>query len=446
MELKKPKNENYSATVIQIKTLVPISNCDNVVHAIIMGNQVVVGKDVKVGDIGLYFPLETQLSEIYLKNNNLYRKAELNTDPTQKGYFEENGRIRCVKFRGNKSEGLFMPRSSIIFTESNPLSVGDCFDELNGIEICRKYVVKKHNTPGLPGSKKNRIKKEHESKLIDNQFRFHCDTSMMYKNLHRINPDDIISITYKLHGTSGISSKILCKKKLKWYERILKFLRINIVDTQYDYLYSSRKVIKNEELNPSAQHFYNVDIWKLADDILREHLQAGMTFYYEIVGYLPTGGLIQKDYDYGYEEGKFGVYIYRMTYTNIFGKVFEFSAKQVQDFCKQNGLNAVPQLYYGYAKDFIDHFILLFEDKFYGGNELTCKVKEEFNSDKFLERIKLLYNEKDCYMSKNKVPEEGCVIRIEKNEFEAFKQKSNAFYERETKLLDKGESNIEDEN
>jgi hypothetical protein len=76
MGLNKPKNENYAAIVVEIKTLIPISNCDNVVHAVIMGNQVVVSKDIKFGDRGLYFPLETQLSEDYLKYNNLYRKTE----------------------------------------------------------------------------------------------------------------------------------------------------------------------------------------------------------------------------------------------------------------------------------------------------------------------------------------------------------------------------------
>ena len=49
-------------------------------------------------------------------------------------------------------------------------------------------------------------------------------------------------------------------------------------------------------------------------------------------------------------------------------------------------------------------------------------------------------------MCKNEVPEEGCVVRIEGLDFEAYKAKSEAFYARETKLLDKGESNIEDEN
>ena len=48
-------------------------------------------------------------------------------------------------------------------------------------------------------------------------------------------------------------------------------------------------------------------------------------------------------------------------------------------------------------------------------------------------------------MSKNIIPEEGVVIRIEGYDFEAYKAKSERFYARETAQLDKGESNIEDE-
>jgi len=453
MKIKELKNQNYAAIVVEIKTLVPLEKCDNVCGAIIMGNQVVVSKDVKVGDIGLYFPLECALSKEYLSNNNLYRKPELNTDPNQKGYFEENGRIRCVKFKGHKSEGLFMPILSLAFINSNEkININDCFDELNGTPICSKYVVKSNRTPGQPGNKKTRDTKKYESKLVENQFRFHQDTSMLYRNLHMIKPNDLISITYKLHGTSGISSYILCKKNITKKEKIGAFLhniytnivtlgkgRFIITDTEYDYIYSSRKVIKNEKLNPNAQHFYNEDIWGIAHNELKDFLQKGMTFYYEIVGFLPNGGSIQKNYDYGCEPTKHAVYIYRITLTNVDGKVIEFSAKQVQDFCKKNGLNAVPELYYGYAKDFtngIEPFIIKDDE-----------TNLEYNSiwgDLFLNQVKKKYNEKDCYICSNKTPEEGAVVRIEGLEIEAYKVKSNAFYELETKQLDKGEVNIED--
>lgn len=429
--MNKPKNENYAAVVVEIKTLVTLENCDNVQAAIIMGNQVIVSKSIQIGDIGLYFPLECALSKEYLSNNNLYRKPELNIDPAQKGYFEENGRIRCVKFRGNKSEGLFMPISSINFINDTPreINIGNIFDELNNVPICSKYVVRKTRTPGMSVPKvKGRLARE--SKLIDNQFKFHQDTSMLFRNLHRVNPDNLISITYKLHGTSGISSYVLCKKKLNIIEKILLKLGVNIQTEVYDYIYSSRKVIKNPELNPNAQHYYKEDIWGIAHKELEAFLQKGMTFYYEIVGYLPNGACIQKDYDYGCDSNKHSIYIYRITQTNVDGKVTEYSAKQVQEFCKKNGLNAVPELYYGKAFDFSP----------YGeGDNVNW-------SEEFLNQIKQSYNEKKCYICHNNVPEEGCVIRIEGLEFEAYKQKSTAFYERETKLLDKGESNIEDEN
>lgn len=285
---------------------------------------------------------------------------------------------------------------------------------------------------------------------------------MLYKNLHKISPNSLISITYKLHGTSGISSYLLCKRYIPLREKIGGFLhniytrisslgkqKFKLEETEYDYIYSSRKVVKNPELNPNAEHFYGFDIWGEADKTLRPFLQKGMTFYYEIVGYLPTNALIQKDYDYGYnsftpiegddssfmykEGDNYGIYIYRITYTNVDGKVFEFSARQVQEFCKKNNLKAVPKLYYGTAVGIAPEEYKKFGDS------------DEFKTA-FLENIKKMYNEKDCFMCANKVPEEGCVIRVEGLEFEAYKQKSNAFYALETKLLDKGEENIEDEN
>jgi hypothetical protein len=192
-----------------------------------------------------------------------------------------------------------------------------------------------------------------------------------------------------------------------------------------------------KELNFKSKGYYGEDIWGIAHNEVKDFLQKGMTFYYEIVGFLPNGGMIQKDYDYGCEPGKHAIYIYRITSTNVDGKVIEFSAKQVQDFCKKNGLNAVPELYYGYAGK-------LFNSN-QDGSFRNYDDDLEFGNN-FLNLIKEKYNEKDCYICSNKVPEEGCVIRIEGNDLEVYKAKSERFYLRETAQLDKGESNIEDEN
>lgn len=446
MKLKKPVNENYSATVVKIKNIIPLDNCDNVVHSNIMGNLVITSKDTKIGDIGIYFPVETQLSDIYCKMNNLYRHSDLNLDKDKKGYIEDNRRIKAVKFRGHESQGLFMPISSVnpFLAEGDILKEGNEFDYLHDTEICRKYVIKRRNPQGSMG----RAKKSKESKIVENQFRFHQDTNMLYKHLDRFNPDTPISITYKIHGTSGISSKVLCKKKLNLWDKIGSFLGFNIINAEYDNIFSSRKVIKNDELNPNANHFYGDNIWGIANATVKDYLTNGMTIYYEIAGYLPNGSIIQKDYDYGftspdvvkdkegipsvgYKEGvNYGIFIYRITYTNSEGKIFEFSARQVQNWCIKNGLRPVPELFYGRADEvFADKRITL--DNWRSG---------------FLEKIKFDYNEKNCYLCKSKVPEEGVVVRIEQPDFEAYKAKSAKFYLRETKLLDKGEQDIEEIN
>jgi len=453
MKLEAPQNLNYCATIVEIKNLIPLETCDNVVGTSIMGNHVIVGKDIKVGDIGLYFPVETKLSEKYLSSNNLYKDFTLNADQKQKGYFEINGRIRCVKFRGHASEGLFMPLSSLTSLVSKSmytlLKLGDSFDVLEEIKICEKYIPKSTKQPNNQGpGKKGKGRIARESKLIENQFRFHDDTSQLYRNLHMIHPEDLISITYKIHGTSFIVSNILCKKPVKWYERALIKLGINVVNTMYDNVYSSRKVIKNEDLNPNAQHYYSEDIWGIANAEVKEFLSEGMTIYGEVAGFLPGGGYIQNGFDFGCKPGEHKIFVYRITYTNPQGKVFEFSMKQVQEWCKSKGLTPVPLLFYGTVDEFMrEYFELQFVTKDFGANKITAYVPKEFNPEDFLALVKKKYNEKDCYICKNpKTPEEGAVIRIEKNELQAYKCKSTRFLEKETKELDKGEADIESEN
>ena len=52
--------------------------------------------------------------------------------------------------------------------------------------------------------------------------------------------------------------------------------------------------------------------------------------------------------------------------------------------------------------------------------------------------------EKNEPLCKNKVPREGLVLRIDNDPVpQAFKLKSNLFFERESKLIDKGEVDVE---
>ena len=232
-----------------------------------------------------------------------------------------------------------------------------------------------------------------------------------------------------------VSAYVLCKKPKSWWKFWDK------VDTMYDYLYSSRSVIKNANYNPTKkQGYYGCDVWYYANEYLKPFLQRGMTIYAEIVGFLPNGGYIQKNYDYGcippkseqdYKpEINFKVRIYRITLTNVDGQVHEFSAREVQQWCKTNGLIPVEELYYGYAKDLYP--------------ELNTSEHWQENFIDKLANDKRFYMELDSPDCSNKVPHEGIVIKKEDMIPAATKLKCWKFLNKEQQELDAGEANIED--
>lgn len=144
MKLDKPQNENYAAVIVKVKSLTPLEGLDNLVGAHFFGYQAIVSKDVKVGDVGVLFTAETQLSKDFTKQNSLYRHAELNKNTDKTGFIEDNRRVRAIKLRGNVSNALFMSLDSLSWTKANvdKLEEGDTFDTLNGKEICNKFVRK----------------------------------------------------------------------------------------------------------------------------------------------------------------------------------------------------------------------------------------------------------------------------------------------------------------
>jgi hypothetical protein len=142
LNLKPPQNPNYCATVVELKHFVPLAGCDNVQGTLIFGNQVIVGKDAQPGDVGLYFPVEVALAPAFLGANNLYRKPEWgNVDPAKKGFFEEHGRVKCVKFRGHRSEGFWIPLDSLNYISPEIKRFINIGNEFDTIELPKEFIV-----------------------------------------------------------------------------------------------------------------------------------------------------------------------------------------------------------------------------------------------------------------------------------------------------------------
>ena len=273
-------------------------------------------------------------------------------------------------------------------------------------------------------------------KVREGQFRFPYTTKLLKKCPFVLNPESLIHISYKIHGTSGVSAYVLCHQSLTWKQKIAKWLTGESFD-KYDYLYSSGTVIKSKYYNANVKDgYYGVDVWAEADKVVRPHLSKGQTIYYEIVGFLPNGSYIQKGYDYGCippkpgelftHEKYFKVRIYRVTYTNVDGEVLEYTPLQVQQWCTLHNLTPVEECYFGKAKD-------LYPD-----------IDIEHWNENFLEKLsndKNFYMELDSPHCNNKVPHEGLVIKPLDRLGTAFKLKCFRFISK-TDMLD--ESNIED--
>lgn len=443
---------NYLSKIVNITSFRAHPNAEKLKCCTIDGFNIITGIDSEPG-LYVYFPALSQINSDFLSYANLYRHKELNKDPEQSGMFEDNGRVKAIKLRGELSEGFILPLTilenyimSVTNKELKDVKEGTEFDavEHEGKEfwISKKYVAKRQYSQktNLSSSKTRHKVPKRLDKVREDQFRFHYTTVLIKKCPFVLSPESLIQISYKIHGTSGVSAYVLCHQPLNWKQKIAKWLTGESFD-KYDYIYSSRTVIKNKYYNPGVNSgYYSDDIWAEADKIVKPHLERGQTAYYEIVGFLPNGGYIQKGYDYGCvppkageeftSEKHFKVRIYRITYTNIDGKVIEYTPLQVQQWCANAGLTPVEECYFGKAKD-------LYPD---------LDVSNHWNEN-FIERLsndKRFYMELDSPHCKNKVPHEGLVIKPLERLGTAFKLKSFRFLDKEGRLADLGEIDIED--
>lgn len=425
--VSKEANPNYLSKVVALKNLQKHPNADRLQTVVIDFQTVITGLDAKDGDLYVYFPVECKINKDFLSFTNSFREKTLNKDQEQVGFFEENCRVKAMKLRSEKSCGYIVPIKVVNEFTKTDISeyVNKEFDTIGEIKMLEKFVVKDRNI----GINNKQGKEPKISRIIEGQIHLHVDTENLRKNSHKIKPSDLISVTYKTHGTSFWVSNVLVKKNLTWFEKLLKKLNVNIVDTEYDLVYGSRNVVKNKSLNdPKVKdNFYGYDLWEDIKNEIGEFIPKGITLYGECIGFDKNGKYIQPDYDYNCEQGKFKLEVYRITQTSPDGLVTEFSYTQIEEFCLKVGLTPSYIYYTGRAVDMYN-----------------LDVNEHWNEE-FVKYLEKDYNEKKCFMCNNSVPEEGIVVRKESLfNCESYKLKSFAFLEKESKDLDKGEINIED--
>ena len=373
---------SYQGYVTKLKNVRPHPNADRMKLADCFGNTVCVGLDAVENEIIIYFPTDGQLSVEYCEQNNLVRKKDENGNNIG-GYLDPDKRnVKAIKLRGEKSDGIVMPLSSIVYTGINldDLNVGDPITVLNGHEICQKYIPRRqHRQGGYSEGNKTRKHKVPVAPL----FMEHADTEQLAYNLGAFKSGDEIEITLKMHGTSQRTGYL---PTLKGYKRTL-WDRITRKEGTpiYDWggVSGTRRVVLE---NYDGGFYGNNAFREQHSKVFEGKLQKGETVYYEVVGFTDTGAPIMASCDnkklndkefikqygettvfsYGCEstptivdtkeiengvaitiKPQSDIYVYRMTMTNEDGYVVEYTPDFMRYRCEQMGVKTVPVLWKG---------------------------------------------------------------------------------------------------
>lgn len=344
----------YEAYITTLKNVRKHSNADRLQVAECFGNQVIVDLSYREGDIGIYFPTDGKLGKEFAEVNDLVRRKDENGNDAG-GYLEpEKRNIKAIKLRGEKSDGLFLPLTSLEkFCDISKLKVGDRITTLNGKLICEKYVPKTNRSRNSSINNKSiKKKKEVEYPL----FKEHVDTEQLDYNLNQFNKGDLCYITLKMHGTSQRTANLPKQNNKNWFTK----LKDKYLKTKYDTVTGTRRVV----LENFDKGFYGNDAFRrMYHDWFKDKLQKGEEVYYEVVGYVNENTPIMPDgnnkkiqdkefikqygdktrFSYGCEEGFNNIYVYRMTMTNEDGYTVEYPWELVKTRCEEMGVNYVPE-------------------------------------------------------------------------------------------------------
>ena len=366
----------YCGYITRLKNLRPHSNADRLQIGECFGNSVVVSLDYTENQLGVYFPSDGQLSMEFCTANDLLRRKDENGNPAG-GYMDERRRVTVIKLRGEKSDGLFLPLTSLAnFTTISDLKEGDTITILNGVEICKKYIPKRKEGSWHGGSSNG-----HKTKVnFAPTFAQHVETEQLAYHLNDFRAGDVVELSLKLHGTSGRTGylPLIRNKKRTLWQKIMR--KPADTYTEYGYVTGTRRIVLDENHDGG---FYDDNQFRLEMAKKFEgKLHKGETVYYEIVGFVnentpimasvknskikdkefskqygeetvfsydcnPAGGFVDHYYHNdidGFVEcrPRCQVYVYRMTMSNEDGDVVEMSPEQMRLRCDQMGVKYVP--------------------------------------------------------------------------------------------------------
>ena len=351
---------SHKIIVARVSNVTPILGADYIHEGSVLGERVVISKTVVTGDVGLFFPVDLQLSNMYCYENNLYHDKALNKDVTKSGFFDKNRRVRAQTFKGVKSCGLFMPLESIYFTGAwaEELTEGLAFDEINGHKLVQKYISEASKVKGQANQAKA-VKKNFApffAKHVDSEQFRHC--------AEQIKKGSLISIAAKIHGTSARMGYLPALQELPVWKQKFNHWVGHLMNKpffkdsyEYSYVLGTRNVVlKTHEEKKEGYHgpeTFRYEVFEL----VKPFLEKGQSIYGEIAGYANGKSIMPKHsikdlkskeftkkygetitYSYGCKEHEYRFHIYRITTTSEAGTQIDWTQAQIDSWCADRGL------------------------------------------------------------------------------------------------------------
>lgn len=402
---------NYCAECITVGELIHFDALDNLVGIPWRGYMALVSKDIKPGTRMVMFPPESQLSEAVAYEHNLYAKASQNKDTTVKGYFGNTRRVKAIRLRGVPSNAFAADASWF----DNP-PVGTVFDTVDGVTISQKFTTHKPQPQSKRKTGKQRVQ----------FFPEHYDTGMYLRRPELVSLGDFVTITQKIHGTSGRWGRVPVLRKLTWKERLAKRFGVPVNEYTHEFVSGSRHVIKG--ISEGQQDFYDADIWSEVGETIKDRIPNDVMVYGEIIGWVGDTP-IQKDYTYHIPKGEWRMYVYRVSVLSSDGTEYDLPWPAVEEFCENHQLETVKVLASGTFYDMRKRFD-------------TDEAFAEFWMDRHF------YDEgyDALPLSDDSPVDEGVVIRADNGITPtALKIKGPMFYEHESAAISAGVTDIEEE-
>lgn len=350
----------YKAIVARVDKVEEIPGANSIQVGYVLGERVVIGKNVDVGTVGVFFMPDIQLSAEFTCINNLYRHPELNSDNTKKGFFDDNCRVRAQTFMKVKSEGFFATTEMFDYIKGYDISVlplGTQFEELEGNKICSRYKLerKEKGVSNKPKQAKKNFAPMFHEHVETEQFKYYAD---------KIPVGAMLYFHAKGHGSSGRSQHSKVNIELpKWKQLINKVVPVFPTQEWKKIVGTRRVVLKPEDSEKVGFHGPETFREEVHQQIA-PYLEKGMSAYYEIVGFangksiMPTHNLeklgdkayVKKygkeiTYTYNCKQTEFKFYIYRVSMTNEDGVEVDMSDAQCRAWCERRGLEYALEVY-----------------------------------------------------------------------------------------------------